>query len=193
MTTLDGRLIRAADLVKRPVVTLAGEDIAQIKDVVYDANSGSVVAFTLAGRGLLAGPRKEVILWEDVHGVGPEALMVADDTALSARATLEDKKIDQRNVIGARVITDDGRELGTVSDLIIDVRADVADAVGYQIDPSESFSDSSSHVLLPLPDTLAVTGDNLVVPHQATEYVRNDLAGFGAAVAEFRASLGESS
>lgn len=195
MTDLDSRLVRASSLVKLPVVTLAGEDVAQVKDVVYDASRGQVVAFTLAGRGLLSGPKKEVVQWDDVHGVGPQAILVADESALTPRAELDGRDIDERDVIGARVITDDGRELGTVSDLVIDVRQGTgeADAVGYQIDPSDSFRDSSDHVLLPLPDTLSVTGDNLVVPHQATEYVRNDLAGFGAAVEQFRAAIRSSS
>lgn len=192
MTDLDGRLVRAADLSGRPVVTLAGEDVAQVRDIVYDPGSGELVAFTLAGRGLLAGPKKDVLLWEHVHGLGPRAVMVADADAVTPRASLDDQQVDDRDVIGARVLTDDGRELGVVTDLIVDVRprTGVADAVGYQIDPVDSFRDSSDHVLLPLPDTLAVTGDNLVVPHAATEYVRNDLAGFGAAVDEFRATLG---
>ncbi len=190
MTTLDGRLVRAADLVTRPVVTIAGEDVAQIKDVVYDAGSGEVVAFTLAGRGMFAGPKHEILLWEGVHGVGPDAVIVPDVASLVAREQLDERSIDQRDVIGARVITDDGRDLGVVTDLIIDVRSVVADAVGYALSPSESFRDSGSEILLPLPDTLAVSGDNLVVPHEAIEYVRNDLAGFGAAVEQFRSTLG---
>ena len=103
-----------------------------------------------------------------------DRLRAGDDSALSA--------LHERHV---RVVH------GVVTDLVIDVRqgAGVADAVGYQIDPVDSFRDSSDHVLLPLPDTLAVTGDNLVVPAAATEYVRNDLAGFGAAVVVVRRVL----
>ncbi len=42
-------LMKATEIVTRPVVTLAGEDVAQIRDVVYD-DDGVVVGFTLAGR-----------------------------------------------------------------------------------------------------------------------------------------------
>jgi sporulation protein YlmC with PRC-barrel domain len=54
-------LVRATELVKRPVVTLAGEDVAQIKDVLYDAASGAVSGFTLNGRGIFAGPLKHAL------------------------------------------------------------------------------------------------------------------------------------
>ena len=53
-------LMRATEVIKRPVVTLAGEDVAQIKDIVYAGAAGEVAGFTLNGRGLLAGPLKTV-------------------------------------------------------------------------------------------------------------------------------------
>ena len=57
-------LVRARDLVKRPVVTLTGEDVAEIKDVVYDAGTGTVNGFTLdtAARTLTAPGGEDVAL-----------------------------------------------------------------------------------------------------------------------------------
>jgi hypothetical protein len=46
-------------------------------------------------------------------------------------------------------------------------------------------------VLIPLPATLAVSGEKLVVPAAVTDFVADDLAGFGAAVDAFRARLAE--
>jgi len=48
--------MRTSEVIGRPVVTLNGQDIAQIKDVVYSAGGGAVGGFTLAGRGLFSGP-----------------------------------------------------------------------------------------------------------------------------------------
>jgi len=44
-------------------------------------------------------------------------------------------------------------------------------------------------VLIPLPDTLAASGEHLIVPAAAKDFVSHDLAGFGAAVEAFRAAL----
>jgi len=44
-------LVRARELIGRPVVTLDGNDIAQVKDLVFDKVSGQVAGFTLNGRG----------------------------------------------------------------------------------------------------------------------------------------------
>ncbi len=43
---------------------------------------------------------------------------------------------------------------------------------------------------IPLPAQLAVSGDGLVVPDVADDFVRDDLVGLGAAENEFRARLG---
>ena len=45
-------------------------------------------------------------------------------------------------------------------------------------------------MFIPLPDTMSVSGEHLIVPASAKDFVGDDLAGFGAAVSEFRAQLG---
>ena len=47
--------MRCSQITTRPVVTMAGEAVAQIKDVVYAADGGEVAGFTLAGRGIFSG------------------------------------------------------------------------------------------------------------------------------------------
>ena len=44
-------------------------------------------------------------------------------------------------------------------------------------------------MLIPLPDTMSASGEYLMVPAAAREFVTHDLAGFGAAVDDFRAHL----
>ncbi len=75
-------LLRASDLAHRVVVTFAGEDVAQIKDIVYAANGGEIGAFTLAGRGLFAGPLKVALPWAKVVALGPDAVMIESEDVL---------------------------------------------------------------------------------------------------------------
>jgi uncharacterized protein YrrD len=181
-------LLRAAELVSRPVVTLAGEDVAQVKDVVYASATGEVAGFTLNGRGLFAGPLRKTLPWAVVHGLGPDAVMIRDESVLAARQALEgDPEGKGGSVLGSRVLTDGGRELGRVTDLILAVGEGGTDAVGYEIEPTDELAPRRQFV--PLPDTLAVSDEALLVPDAATEFIRDDLAGFGAAVDEFRERL----
>ena len=69
-------LLRASDLAHRVVVTFAGEDVAQIKDIVYAANGGEIGAFTLAAEDLFAGPLKVALPWAKVVALGPDAVMI---------------------------------------------------------------------------------------------------------------------
>ena len=188
------RLLRTSELEKRPVVTMGGEDVAQIRDVIFTAGRGAIGGFTLAGRGLFAGPLKQALAWSAVSSLGDDAVMITDAGVLEEQQAVIDKSAigsgSGGNVLGSRVLTDDGTDLGSVVDVILQLSADrgaACDVVGYEI---ESGNDGSGTVLIPLPDTLAVSGEHVVVPAATTKFVRHDLAGFGAAIDDFRAHLG---
>lgn len=183
-------LLRAAELLKRPVVTLAGDDVAQVKDVIYASVSGELAGFTLNGRGAFAGPMRKTLPWENVHGLGPAAVMIADLDGLGDRHAFDGEREGAGGVVlGSIVLTRSGRNLGTVTDVILAVTDKTTDAVGYEIQPSDSSAPRRQFV--PLPDTLSVSGEALILPDSALDFIRDDLAGFGAAVEEFRARLAQ--
>jgi uncharacterized protein YrrD len=188
--------MRTSEVTKRPVVTFSGEDVAQIKDVVYSAGGGAVGGFTLAGRGLFAGPLKQGLAWASVAALGADAVMIRDDTALEPTQSVLDASASSGgsggNVLGSQVLTDSGVDLGAVVDVIIQVDQPAGgqcDVVGYEIEASEALGSKGTRVLIPLPDTLAASGEHLLVPAAAKDFVAQDLAGFGAAVLAFRAQL----
>jgi sporulation protein YlmC with PRC-barrel domain len=190
------KLMRTSEVIKRPVVTMGGEDVAQIKDIVYAAEGGSVVGFTLAGRGIFAGPLKQGLAWRSVAALGADAVMIADEDVLEPTQTVLDASGSSAgsrgNVLGSQVLTDSGIDLGAVIDVIIqvgDTQSGQCDVVGYEIESSEAMGTKGTKVLMPLPDTLAASGEHLIVPAAAKDFVAHDLAGFGAAVLAFRAQL----
>ncbi|MGA8210588.1 MAG: PRC-barrel domain-containing protein [Nocardioidaceae bacterium] len=190
------RLMRTSEIARRPVVTLAGEDVAQVKDIVYAADGGTVEGFTLAGRGLFAGPLKEGLAWDSVAALGAHAVMVRDEDALEPAASVVERSRgaggSSGDVLGSQVLTDAGAGLGTVHDVVVAVdpgRDGGCEVVGYEIEASENLGTQGELVLIPLPDTMAASGEHLIVPASAKEFVGRDLAGFGAAVEAFRAQL----
>lgn len=190
------RLMRTSEVTKRPVVTLAGEDVAQVKDVVYSAGGGAVGGFTLAGRGLFAGPLKLALPWSSVLALGPDAVMIRDEDAFEPTATVLDRSGSTGgsggDVLGSQVLTDAGTDLGTVVDVILEVTDDGRGpclVVGYEVQASEALGTNGTKVFVPLPDTLAASGDHLLVPASAKNFIAHDLAGFGAAVQAFRRQL----
>lgn len=177
--------MRARELFGRPVVTLDGaEAVAEIKDVLFDHAEAAVVGFTLNGRGRFAGPLKVVLPWSRVAALGRDAVMVADrealgppDDAMAAAGRARD-----RDVVGTTVMTDSGRALGRVRDLVLEVHED-ARVIGFEVEGDQPAQ------LIPVGDTIAVSGQTLMVPASAEDFLHDDLSGFGSAVQAFRDRL----
>jgi uncharacterized protein YrrD len=180
-------LIRGTEMIGLPVVTLAGDDVAEVRDVLFDSGRGLVLGFTLNKRGRLAGPMKETLARARVSAVGPDAVMVADADALVGESVAAGHE-GSGDVLGDMVVTNAGVRIGTVTDVVIDTGDGVV--VGYEVEPAEEASGRHGRrVYVPLPDTGAVSGEALMVPAAAAQYVTTDFAGFGEAVERFRSLM----
>jgi uncharacterized protein YrrD len=171
-----------------PVVTIAGgEDVAEVRDLIYNPEAGRLVGLTLNKRGFLSGRRREVLPAATIHAIGRDAVMIDDeDSLVRPDAAPEDVGAppSQRDVTGNDVLTDQGKRLGKVKDVVVLVGSD-GEVVGYEIE-----TESGGTGYIPLPTQLAVSGSALVVPDPTQDFVEADLVGLGAAVDEFRSRLG---
>ena len=181
-------LMNASQINGLPVVTVrGGEDVAEVRDVIYSPAAGRLVGLTLNKRGFLSGRRREVLPAESVHAIGRDAVMVVDESSLvlPEDAPADVGRPDQnRDVVGNDVLTEGGVSLGRVRDLALLVGS-TGEVVGYEIDTA-----AGGTGYIPLPTQMAVSGSTLVVPDATKEFVKDDLVGLGAAVDEFRSRLG---
>ncbi|WP_432044059.1 PRC-barrel domain-containing protein [Streptomyces cadmiisoli] len=179
--------VRASEIAKLAVVTLDGEDIAQVKDIVFDATRGSVRCFTLSGRGLLSGPLKRDLPWNNVYALGPDAVMIRDGNALAEddRTTKDLLASGGGDVLGVRAMTDGGTDLGKIIDVILETGRTPAVA-GYEI---EAAGRRRHRVMLPVITPVAVSDEMVVVPDAVSEFTAGDLTGFPEAVRALRARL----
>jgi uncharacterized protein YrrD len=178
-----------------PVVSIAsGEDLAEIRDIVYDAEAGAVVGFTLNKRGMLAGRHRQVLVTDNVHAIGQDAVMIADASKLSdpteAEHAIASPEIEL-NVIGNDVLTESGTSLGTVVDVVLLTGASsegrAGGVVGYEVKLA-----GGGNRYIPLPAQLSVSGAALVVPNATEQYVCDGLEQLADAVSRFRTQLGGS-
>ncbi|MFE9118981.1 PRC-barrel domain-containing protein [Streptomyces sp. NPDC007172] len=168
-------LMLAGELAKRPVVTLGGEAVGQVKDTVFDAAGARITGFTLAGRGLLAGPLKQSLPWSGVHFLGPDAVMIPSTDVLEDRAAVVARsEAGHGQVRGARVLTDGGLEVGTVLDVVIEGGAD-GRVVGVHLTTTDALGKKGRKVFMPAQGRLSMTGDTLVVPGHTAGRVSEDL------------------
>lgn len=181
-------LMNASQITGLPVVTVrGGEDVAEVRDVIYSPEQGRLVGLTLNKRGFFAGRRREVLVADSIHAIGRDAVMVGDESSLALPEDAPDdvaRPAVERNVLGNDVLTESGVSLGSVRDLAFTVGSS-GEVVGYEIDKA-----GGGRGYIPLPAQLAVSGAALVVPDVTEEFIRDDLVGLGAAVDEFRTKLG---
>lgn len=173
---------RTSALLGMPIVTLDGEDVADVRDVVLGGSAGSLLGFTTNKRGFLGGPRHEAVRWERVHAVGHDAVMVATG-ALEPEEKVLDRGSDRgpADILGARVVTDSGAQVGRLTDAVVRLGRS-PELVGYVVEaptePTERF--------LSFADTWAVSSDALVVPDDVAEDAAADLSGFATTIGRAR-------
>lgn len=175
-------LIRARDIVGRPVLTLRGDAIAQVKDVIVDPESGRVRAFTLSGRGMLSGPLKEALAWSAVHALGRDAVMVSGRDAL--REGDDTARAHGADMLGTHVLTQEGEDVGRVVDVVLDVTPEDARLVGYEVEvdrPGEKRT-----VLLPVSAPVVVSAEHVLLPAATLRFTAGDLAGLRQAARGLR-------
>ncbi len=182
------RLIRGADISGLPVVCIdSGDAVADVRDVVFDGHNHKLVGFTLNKRGWFRGTLKKQLDATDVHAIGPDAVVVGTEADLTEDADAAPALVgdaETHEVIGNRVLTAEGVDFGQVSGVVVSTKSSPK-AVGYEI------ATSDGDVFVPITAELAVSGENLMLPASASDFIDNDLVGFGAAVSRFHPELAE--
>ncbi|MEV4744576.1 PRC-barrel domain-containing protein [Streptomyces sp. NPDC049555] len=171
-------LMLASELSGRPVVTLGGDVLAQIKDTVFDVPAGRIVGFTLSGRGVLAGPLKESLPWPGVHALGRHAVMVTGKQALAGpKAVVTPGDAARGAVLGVKVLTDAGMEVGSVKDVVVESGTS-GRVAGLRITAADSADGRRRDVFVPHDQVLSLSGHALVVPADARRLVAEELPSF---------------
>ncbi len=122
---------KAKDLVGKTVINQAtGEQIATVRDVIFDRDARSVAALLVDGGGWFRDAR--VIAWESITGIG-DVIMTSGESPIRSASELpamqEERGQDVR-LTGLPVMSESGDRIGTVGDLFID---DNGDVIGYEV------------------------------------------------------------
>jgi uncharacterized protein YrrD len=173
-------LMYGADLIGRPVVDAStGDDLAEVKDVMFDSTRGAISGFTLRKRGFLGRRMKEVLPIVSVSAVGTHAVMVESTDALTHPDDAPDDAVPDRHgdVLRDQVITESGRIIGHVKDVIV-VGGSSPRVVAFQVTGGPI-----GEGLVPLRARTAVSGSALIVPDSYEQRIRTDLTGLASELA----------
>ena len=172
-------LMRGADLIGRPVVDAdSGSRLAEVRDVVFDPSRGAITGFTLRKPGLIGRKIKQVLPITAVRSVGTDAVMVGSNALANPEDVPDEAAGDPNsNVLGDRVITESGRVLGQLRDVII-LGGPTPRVVGFEIGggpPGDG--------LIPILEATGLSGSALIVPDAFEQRIRTDLTGLAAELA----------
>jgi uncharacterized protein YrrD len=102
-----------------PVVTMAeGKRIGKVDDVLIDPDGKGVAWFRVHSGGILGGDRWWVSA-RAVHGMGEDAVTIKSEADVLAPADAPEAEAmvkARRTIIGSKVVTENGEQLGEVRD-----------------------------------------------------------------------------
>lgn len=173
-------LLRGKDVSGLPVVDLStGEDIAEIRDLVFDPSRGGIGGFTLAKRGFLGRRLKQVLPVETIRSVGTHAVTVDSADSISEPADQPMPTVDRSaDVTDNMVVTESGRELGKVRDVVL-VGGRRPHVVGFEIGGGPA-----GNGFVPIHTHTALSSSTLIVPDGFENRVRTDLTGLAGEIME---------
>ena len=116
-------VIRATDLSGRAVVDLdAAEKVGKVERLVLDPDARRVAALLVSRGGAISGDGMHMTVPASaIRALGPDAVTIHPGAAVSEQALAQlDRLPRTSDIIGCKVVSEDGRLLGRVDDVLID-------------------------------------------------------------------------
>lgn len=168
---------RAKELIGLPVLTFdTGRKIREVKDILIDPEENLVLAL-LVDEGGWASEAK-VLPFDQIHSIGPDAVIVETERAIipvSASRRIHAALGKDRIIIGTRVFTEDGRDLGTVDDVFLDEKT--GRVSGYEVTGGFFADTARGKRFMPAPKTLTFGRDVAFVPSEVGDQMERQVTG----------------
>lgn len=116
-------LVKSSEVIGSKVITIqGGKNIENVDDIIYDPEDNQVRALVVNSGGLFSDA--QVIMMEDVKSIGQDAIMVESDQVLKSvdkiPPTISEIVKNDIHLTHKDVVTEDGTDLGSISDIIFD-------------------------------------------------------------------------
>ena len=160
-------MIRATELAGRSVIDIDNaEKIGTIERLILDPEGRRVAGFIVSqGGGFPSNKERTTIPASAVHAIGPDAVTIKHAPDESADLAYIDALPRGADVIGRKVITEDGRYLGKIEDVLIE-RSE-GQIFGYTLSDHKG---PGKHPYLPADTNLKAGKDLMVASESAMRY-----------------------
>lgn len=170
-------MYKGKDLIGKQVITYdTGSAVESVTDVIFDAHNNSMLAFLIDEGGLITTAR--ILPFGNIKSIGEDAITIENRDAIVAADADEQVKamMDSENVaIGTRVMTEDGKDLGAISDIYFNETSGVIE--GYEVSGGIFADAYSGASFLPAPKTIRLGDDFAFVPNETGAFMEEQVGG----------------
>lgn len=172
------------ELLKKEIIaTSTGEVVERVSDLVIDAAGQKVLALLADEGGLFAEAR--IIPFESIQSIGKDAVMIpTPETIVAASEHEAVQKLLNSNqkIIGLKVVTKDGQDLGKIVDIYFSEQTGVVE--GYEVSGGIAADIKTGRAFLPAPKAINVGKDVVIVPNETVQLMENQVGGLQGAARE---------
>lgn len=172
---------KGSDLIGKPVIAFGtGVQLEKVHDLVFDQNSNQLLALVVDDGGWFSSAR--VLPLQNIQTIGNDAVIVPSEASiLAAEQVPSVQRILERNNIlkGTKIMTTDGRDLGTLADLYFDEKTGAVE--GYEASGGVFADAYSGRSFVPATQTLKIGEDVAFVPPEVADMMEEQVGGLKGA------------
>lgn len=175
-------MLNGKGMMGKPIVAYdSGEQFKNVVDLVFDQESNLLLGFLVDEGGWFSNAL--VLPLSNVQAIGVDAIIVASRSAIVPASEFPQIQniLERDNILkGTRIMTLDGRDLGTMEDLYFDEMSGLIE--GYQVSGGIFADAYSGRSFVPAPDTLKIGEDIAFVPSETADLMEEQIGGIKAAL-----------
>ncbi|OYQ65908.1 hypothetical protein B9G53_05760 [Pseudanabaena sp. SR411] len=169
-------------MIGKPVVAYdSGEEFRTIVDLIFDQENNQLLGFLVDEGGWFSNAL--VLPLTNIQAIGADAVIVASREAIASATEFPAMQsiLERDNILkGTRIMTLDGRDLGTMVDLYFDDTTGVIE--GYEVSGGIFADAYSGRSFVPAPDTLKIGEDIAFVPSETADLMQEQVGGIRGAM-----------
>jgi uncharacterized protein YrrD len=173
---------KGKDIVGKPVIAYdSGEQVDLIIDLIFDQDENRLLGFLIDEGGWFSDAK--VLPLDLVKAIGIDAVIIPskDVIAVSSQYPAIHRILERNNILnGTRIMTTDGRDLGTLVDFYFDQMTGVVE--GYEASGGLFADTYSGRSFVPAPHTLKIGEDVAFVPAETADLMEEQVGGLKAAI-----------
>lgn len=184
---------KGSDILGKTITAFdSGRRVARVQDLIFDQETNQLLGVLVEEAGLFRSAK--VVPLGAISAFGTDTLIIPSrDAIISAKHDNRIHQVLDRNLIlkGTRIVTTDGRYLGSVVDLYFNEQTGMIE--GYEASGGIFADAYSGRSFIPAPQTIRIGEDATFVPPDTADLMEEQVGGIRGAVQTASTRIQESS